>query len=385
LIGATPLPSWALFNDVLDLWVTENYTHDSNVFRISDRLGPGLIGANGLSDTFYTTHLGAAVSVPVSQQRFEASYDWFRARYDRFSDLDFDGHLAYARWKWAYEQKATGILAYNESENLSSFANIQGRDKDVVRARQGQATGAWLLTPRWRANAGVSELETRHSSQLRNVNDIRSRVGDIGLSYLTPADNSVGSVFRVEDGESPHDVTINGIAFNNAYRQLGFGALVAWAFNPHSRLDARADWIRRQYEKFTSRNFDGIAYRAVYKWTPTPKTTVDASVFRDIGPAEDVTTSFVLVRGAYIRPKWDITPKLAIQGNLEYNVWDYRGDPLLAQNFTHHLRLYGAALSWQPFEKILLHAGVNRERRTSTLAFGDYDADVYFVEGRVGF
>ncbi len=143
--------------------------------------------------------------------------------------------------------------------------------------------------------------------------------------------------------------------------------------------------IRRRYNEFTSRNYQGPALRALYRWTPTPKTTVDVGLIRDIGPPEEIQTSFVLVTGGYVRPKWAVTEKITLQGNVEYNVWDYRGDAFTGGSFTHHQRLIGASVQWKPWERVWLQAGVNRETRTSTLLFGDYETTVAFVEGRVGF
>ena len=80
-----------------------------------------------------------------------------------------------------------------------------------------------------------------------------------------------------------------------------------------------------------------------------------------------------------------MTDKITVQGNIEYNVWDYRGDPLLATDKRHHVRLYGGSISYRPTPKILLQAGYNREVRTSNIAFADYEVDVVFVEGRIGF
>ena len=100
---------------------------------------------------------------------------------------------------------------------------------------------------------------------------------------------------------------------------------------------------------------------------------------------EEIQTSFVLITGGYIRPKWQLTEKIYIQGNAEYNVWDYHGDAFTGGDFTHRQRLIGASIQWKPFERIWLHAGANREARTSTLRFGDYETTVTFIEGRIGF
>jgi hypothetical protein len=104
-----------------------------------------------------------------------------------------------------------------------------------------------------------------------------------------------------------------------------------------------------------------------------------------VGPAEDITTAFVLVTGGYIRPEWQITDKVSLKANAEYNIWQYKSGPLTGADFTHHQRLFGVSVAWRPANKILLQAGYNYEKRASTLLFADYQDEVFFVEGRIGF
>ena len=387
LAGAAlaPSASWALFSDRVELWAAENVTHDTNVLRISRNLTPDAVGANQLGDTIYTTHLGITADIPVSQQRFQGAFTWFRSRYDNFRDFDFTGHSARAEWDWVVNPGFSGTLGYNEAVGLASFANIQSRTPDIVTSRQAYATGAWLATPRWRATAGLNAAESKHDEITRQVNNIETASGEVGLAYFTPLENTFGGVVRVEKGRIPNGVLLNGTQFDNAYRQVGAGATMIWIVTPHSRLEARAEYVRRTYDEFTQRNYDGPIARAIYTWTPTPKLAVASAIYRDVGPADDVTTSFVLMTGAYVRPRWMVTEKITLQANYEYNVWDYRGDALTGGNFTHHQRLYGASIAYRPTARILLQAGYNHEVRTSTLRFGDYDVEVAFIEGRIGF
>ena len=93
----------------------------------------------------------------------------------------------------------------------------------------------------------------------------------------------------------------------------------------------------------------------------------------------------MLATGAYVRPKWDITEKVSVQANAEYDRWEYRGDPILGGTFTHRLRTYGASIAYRPTRKSVVNVGYNREVRVSDLLTGDYDAEIFFVEGRLGF
>ncbi|MGZ5038648.1 MAG: outer membrane beta-barrel protein, partial [Usitatibacter sp.] len=321
-----------------------------------------------------------------SQQHVTAEYNWFKSNYQELKNLDFDGHVARADWQWVLNPGANGTLGYIDNAGLGSFANIQSNTPDFVTSRNLYATANYLLTPRYRASAGASAVETRHSSETRKVNDLDMETAEVGLSYVTPLDNSVGGVVRVEHGKLPNGVDNAGAPFANTYRQASVGGTVAWAFTGHSRLDGRVELVNRKYDENTARNYSGPIVRAIYTWTPTGKLVVATSLSRDVGPADDIQTSFVLVTGGYVRPRWNITDKITLQGNVEYNVWEYRGSPTAnGENLKNRVRTFGGSVLWRPYQKILLQAGINREVRTSNTPLGDYDVDVAFVEGRIGF
>jgi exopolysaccharide biosynthesis operon protein EpsL len=380
-----PAPACALFQDHLEIWATENLTHDSNVFRVSDRLPPTVIGSLKLSDTISTTHLGASVDAPFSQQRVQASFDAYTSRYRRLKDLNNDGHTARVQLVWGLIHRLNGTLGYTEGKGLASFANIQNTTPDIVSARQTWLTANWSINPSLRASGGFAAAQNKHSDIARRLNDIETTTIDAGLAYLTPDADSVALVARAEKGRLPRAATIAGLTFNNNYNQYGSGVSVAWIANGLSRLDGRLEWVRRTYEEATQRNYGGPIGRLLYTWTPTGKLTVVAAALRDFGAPEEINSSFVLVKGSYIRPQWTVTEKITIQGNLEYNVTYYRGDPVTGFSYTHHERLYGASITYRPLRKIMLSAGVNRDTRFSTLPLGDFDVLVAFIEGRAAF
>jgi exopolysaccharide biosynthesis operon protein EpsL len=382
--------AFALFNDRVEIWAAENITHDSNIFRISDDVSPSSIGAPKRGDTIYTTHLGVNLNIPVSLQKFEATYDWYRTRYDTLGALDYDGHRARAAWIYEIERKVSGVVSANETKGLSSFSNIQSNIRDVVRARQIDGTAAWMLTPRWRLDGRAAVFDTSHSHPTRQFDDIEAVDLDLGASYLTPNDNAIGASARFERGRNPHGNTLPtnpffGRPFENKYRQWALGMTATWNVSAHSRFDGRVEYLDRRYEEFADRNYQGPAFRGIYTWAPTAKLAIAFGALRDMGPPEDVQSGRVLITGAYIRPKWTATEKITVLANAEYNVWEFKGDPIRGGDFEHRVRLVGASLMWKPFQRIWVNVGVNHERRTSSLRFGDYGVNVAFVEGRVGF
>jgi len=394
-----PATSWALFDDRVELWAAENVTHDTNVLRLSKDINPLEPNPSQLGDTIYTTHAGASFNAFEGQQHFTAEATYYRSDFRFFKDFNFNGYTLMGNWAWVLGPTASGTLGYQDQRGLASFDNIQAATPDLVTTRQAYATGKWNLTPRWRVNGALTAGQTEHGDEARKVNDIDVESGEAGLSYVTPLDNSFGVVSRYEHGRLPHDVilvtvpnplsptgvALNSIPFESSYNQSGLGVMMTYNLSAHSRLDARADYVNRRYNAgSTQPNYTGPIARALYTWTPTVKFAVNVSASRDVGPAEDITSAFVLVTGGYIRPQWQVTDKVTLKANAEYNVWQYKSD-LPGGDFTHHQRLFGVSVAWRPTQRTLLQAGYNYEKRRSTLLFGDYEDEVFFVEGRIGF
>ena len=252
-----PTPSWALFRDELEVFASENVTYDSNVLRLSRDVPAGAAGADRRSDWTSTTGVGFNLNLPVSLQRFELGYTWYAARYDRFKDLDHDGHSGRAVWNWAVTPRITGDLGYQEQRGLASFANIQGRRPDLVTSRMAFASGAWMAAASWRAHAALGAARIEHDDPLRRINDLETETAEVGLSYINAQENRVGVAVRGEQGRNPEEVPLLGVPFNNKYDQYGAGVQFRWVVTGLSRFDGRVDWTRRSYEQFSARDYSG--------------------------------------------------------------------------------------------------------------------------------
>lgn len=397
LLGATgalatlllaPLPAAALLNDRVEVFAAENVTYDSNVFRLSDQLDPQtVLGESGRSDTLTSTQLGVSLDAPYSLQRFQANFTWFANRYRRFSDLDFNGHTARAAWLWSVTPHLTGDVGYTDTQTLANFGNFVGiqRNRDVLRIKQAFGDGVWFPVASWRLHAGAAYVEQTHSDPTQRIRDINSTTGVAGASYVTPRDDRLGVEVRAEHGESPHDEFRSG-SLTTAYHQDSIGVVGHWIATGHSTLDGRVDYVRRDYDLAGAPSFRGPTTRFAYTWTPSGKTTVLATLYRDIGPIADVQSpSLVIVRGVAVKPSWAATDKITLAGDAEYNIWDYRADIITGLQYTHRVRTLGASISYQAAQRILFQAGYSHEMRTSTLPLADYKDDIVTVSGRIGF
>lgn len=380
--------AFALWDDKLTLLAEEKATHDDNVFRISKDVDPATIGASSRGDTYRTTSLGLNLDVPASRQRFQAGYTWNATRYNQFTDLDSDGHDARATWLWQLGNDASGQLGYTETFALASFAFIQSATPDPLRTRQAFFNAAHLVTPRWRLQAGVRGLEQTNGDPERQKFDVNVRYTDVTVSYVTPANTSVGLSGRTEDGRFPNPPS-PGSSVDNAYRQDSVGIVADWTMTGVSHVSARVDRVRRRYAQVPQQDFDGVTARAQYDWKPTGKFSLAAVAQRDIYPYLDIGSSFVLVKGITLRPTLSLTEKIDVSGVFDYSIRDYLGNPGLASgtspNRTDRVRSAAATVSYRPARTITLLMSAQREARSSNVAFVDYAVNVRSIAARITF
>ena len=357
--------AFALWDDKLTLFAEEKATRDDNVFRISKDVDPAAIGACSRGDTYRTTSLGFNFDVPAARQRFQAAFARNDTRHDQLTGLDFTGHEARAMWLWQLGNEASGQLAYTETSALASFANIQSSRPDPLKTRQAFFSAAYLVTPRWRLNAGVSGLELTNGDTARQSLDLDVLYTEAALSYVTPANTSVGLSARTEDGRFPKS------SVDNAYHQTSAGVVADWTPTGASHLSARGDRLSRRYAEASLQTFDFVGYtaRGQYDWKPTGKLSLAAVAQRDIFPYQDIGSSFVLVKGVTLRPALRMTEKIEMSGTVDYSIREFLPSPGQTSggspSRTDRVRSVAATLSYRPARTFTLLLSAQREARSS--------------------
>jgi len=384
-----PPKALALWDDKLELFVSESVTHDDNVFRVSSGvdLAP-VLGTSSKGDTYQTTSLGFNFDVPVARQRFRGGLNWNDARYERFSFLDLTGRNGRAEWLWQLGNDLSGQMGYSETLALASLANIQGGVQSTtpnpLLTRRAFFNAAYLLTPRWRFQGEASRRKQSNEAPAFQANDVIVDGGGLAVSYVSPANNQIGLSMGVEEGRFPNQQLS---LFDNAYRQQRVAVVTDWTITGHSRVRARVGRVSRSHDRSPQRDFEGAAFHAEYDWKPTGKLTLTAVALRDISAVEEVNTSFVLVEGVALRPTLRLTENVNVQGNFEYSNRDYLGDPLLGSTpvRSERVRAAGLTVAYRPLRTVTLEIAMRRESRSSSVVSGDYELNVVAVSARMGF
>lgn len=376
--------------DRVGVFVDERISHDDNVFRLSNQADPSsAIGSPSRADTLFTTSAGLNLDLPVSRQRVLGALTVSRTRYQRFSQLDFDGHDLRTLWQWRAGEFARGELGYSDLSSLASFANVAGTAPDRLGLRQAWANGAWMPTPYWRLRGGLSRLEQSNSDAARQMNDAEITGADAGASFVSRAGNSIGAGARVEAGRFPQPQPVGALLVDNAYRQVGAGLFADWLSGGATRLSARLEQVERRYDQLPQRDFEGLVARGELDWTPDGKFSLALVAQRDISPYEYIRSSLVLAEGATLRPTLRLSAKTELSASLDYARRSYLGDPGqalgLATTRVDHVRSVATALLWRPARSLALQLSALRESRKSNVPLGDYVVNVVAVSGRFTF
>jgi exopolysaccharide biosynthesis operon protein EpsL len=381
----------ALLGDRLELFASETITYDSNPFRLSKGVNNfNALGNNERSDLIFTTTGGFNLNVPVSRQRFIAGLTLNRVDYSRFEGLNHTGRDGRAVWLWEVGDRFNGAIGVTDNRSITSFLNFTVQARDLVTTQTAFANANWLVNPSWRLRVGVDGLKQEHSEQTRQEQNINVTGTEGAITYISRAGNSIGLMVRHDDATYPNRQAVGGATFDNAYTQRAGYATLDWAITPRSRVSGRVGAVKRDYENVTARNFSGGVYRAVYDWTPGGRFSIAAIAQRDILVFEDIRTSFVLAQGVALRPAYRFSDKLNIEGTLDYSKRDYLGDVAVATGATAQQRedkifIGGVAATWQYSRNLQFVGSVSHERRRSNIQFGDYEATIVFVRGRIGF
>jgi exopolysaccharide biosynthesis operon protein EpsL len=384
----------ALWDDRLELSVSETVAHDSNVFRLSDSASPvTTAGASSKSDTYYTTTLGLNFDVPVSRQRFQGGYSWFDQRYDRFTNLNFDGYRGRAAWLWRAGSDLDGQIGYTESKVLASFADVQSGVQSSVPnpllTQNAFANAGYRVTPRWLLRGEVARLEQTNDAVVRRANDVTVETAGGSISYVTPAETQIGLSYREDTADYPNPQIVGVTAIDNAYRQQTIAAVVDWILTGHSRLNVQGGRVRRNYEQVPQRDYEGPMARAALDWRPTGKFALTGLAQYDISSNEEVTIGLVIIKMVALRPAYRLTEKIDLAANLEYSDREYKGDAAQVQGLasarTDQVRVAALSASYRPIRTVRLEMSVWRESRNSTIAGGDYDATIASAMIRLGF
>lgn len=329
VLGMMSSPSHAEDNeDTFMPYVRGLYGYDSNLFRLqNDQAANAVLGTTDTSESFYTLAAGMDMNLRVSRQVIRAHAEYNQTWFNQYKLLDYDGRDAYLKWDWLVGNVATGDVGIAETRTQASYTNVKKPVSNLIRTRQRFFHAAVKLDHPWLVKFGAESVDTDNNASVQQALDATVDSVNAGVQYTSSKGSTVELISRRSDGQYPNRQLVGLTPVDNDYLQWDHGVAVAWAPSGKTQVSGRLNYTRRDYTEVPQRDFSGLTGLLAMDWMVTGKTTLRASLHRDIGALENDTASYTLNQGIAFGADWKPTAKLLFNAQLRHDDISYAGDP----------------------------------------------------------
>lgn len=376
-----PVAAWAQAGaddpNTVKLTAAHSVLHDSNLFRLSDRVNPLLVlGRDSTAETLGITTLGLRVDKVYSQQRWELDLSAVDYRFSHFGSRNFTAQNHSAAWRWALTPQLRGNLSSRRNQTLSNFADVQNPNGNNRRDdRNTRLDAQYELAGPWRLTAGLARASTANQQQVVGEDDTRTRSADLGLRHVFPSGSVLSYQFKRASGDylgrSLPSAGLLDTQFNQRSHELG----LQWALSGKTALNATLARLRRSHPNYPVRDYAGTTASLGLAWAPSAKLRLNASYARELASFQTGSTNYSRTHRISLGPVWQVGPRTTLRANYSVAQRDYLGPlgPSARSDTTHDTTL---ALDWAPNPNFNLSASLQRARRSATLPGLDYAAHV---------
>jgi len=366
---------------------------DSNIFRLSgDEEARAFLGSTNKNDT--VGHLGAGFKSDLKLSRqhllLDAEVDW--ARYDTYDQLDHTNTKATANWAWEVGNLWSGNLAYRYRRDMRSFdertiIDPDPVEKDMRTRHEGVLDAGYQLHPDWKLGAGLEYLDV--SYQDRELLNRDAVSGHFDVLYRNTLNSQVGVRVKYTDNDLK-EREIEGVGISNDYTETEISGLLYWEASAKSALEARLGYTKQSFDELDDRDYSGSTGRLTYFWKTTGKTKMDFAVWRETSTLDDEVTTYVLTKGASVKPVWSVTQLIKVRGRVEYENDDFKGQndivtALGGQRRDDDTWRFGIGAVWNPRRYLSLSLDYKYEDRDSSVDVNDFDTNQWDARAQVQF
>jgi exopolysaccharide biosynthesis operon protein EpsL len=391
VLGMMASPSHAEDNeDAFTPYVRGLYGYDSNLFRLqNDQAANAVLGTTDTSESFYTLAAGMDMNLRVSRQVIRAHAEYNQTWFNQYKLLDYDGRDAYLKWDWLVGSAATGDVGIAETRTQASYTNVKKPVSNLIRTRQRFFHAAVKLDNPWLVKFGAESVDTDNNASLQQALDATVDSVNAGVQYTTSKGSTVELISRRSDGQYPNRQLVGLTPIDNDYLQWDHGVAVAWAPSGKTQVSGRLNYTQRDYTEVPQRDFSGLTGLLAMDWMVTGKTTLRASLHRDIGALENDTASYTLNQGVAFGADWKPTAKLLFNAQLRHDDISYAGDPgfvlSTAPAREDRLTTVQAGMEYSVLRNTMLGLVLKRGVRDSSEALSSYGYNSALVNLRSEF
>jgi hypothetical protein len=318
------------------LGLSQSFSSQSNMLRLAD----GAVTPAGLSkkDSVSTTSLVGGLDQLLGRQRLNASLALRDERYDKNSTYDNQGWTLAAGLEWQTIERFSGSVNLASSRQLSSFGltQIGSLDRRNLQTSNSLDT-VWRLgiAGPWAVELGLGQVKVDNSLDEDSVRsrNYRQESASLGARWRPSALLTTSLSLRKTQGRYPEFQRLADGSFQtDRFDREDLSLAASWLASGASTLDLRLSQGRTRYEIASDRNFSGITGSLGWRWSASPKLTLNTRLARETGQDSFAVTVFDrnlgFVPGAAdysrtatslrLRADWAPTAKLGLNATAVY-------------------------------------------------------------------
>jgi hypothetical protein len=347
-------------------YVADQYLYDSNLFRI-----PALFASSpGISrqDHVNTISVGGDGQMSLGRQVFTAQLHASNSRFAQNSDLNNTAGQARLDWDWTLSPFLFGDAGGDFNRTLAGFANAHFFQRDLIDTTGYFVDARVRLAQHWSINAGVRNADTTHSLSIREIDNYRSKSGNLSLEYLTDEQNSIALEYRYTHAHFTQTITVNGVPFDPNYDDHDARVVVKYDLTGKLRLDASAGYLDRKYPNAQFGSFSGDVWKGTLNWQLTGKTTIAFGAWRQLSAYLGSESDYFVARGESIAPTWHATERIDVSLSASWSKQDYLSSSPSTLEFASrrdNVRNQQIRIAYAPRDYLQLEAAYSLEQRYS--------------------
>lgn len=373
---ALPISAYAILE--ITPFVSAKAEHDSNVFRFrnsDDALAQR--GERKRDDTLMSYRAGLTSNYTFGLQTFKLDASGGKYEYDRFSELDYEGHDVSGILDWQLGSLLKGSLEASDKRDLQGFETITDSiDRSMRDETEASLIAKLRLFQDWELRPRGRIARARYSLDTTRQQDLDEDEVALALSYLGRASLTVGLEGVLTQGEFiRRDEAEEGSV--QEYDQSTLQLVGRWQPSPASWVDYTLGATKRENEGLNVDDDSAVVGSLGVTRNISEKTSLNANLSRAIFSAQREGESSIVSTGVNVGGLWKATTYITLNG-YAYHQWETYQDSSLGDgeigDREDKVKGVQVSLVYAPRRWINITPAAGWVDRTSDFVNEEYDA-----------
>ena len=300
--------------------------YDDNVFRFSSPAQAlATFGSTQTADTVKRLDLGATVNLRLSRQLLMLSANVTESRYNRFDLLDNTAKSLSLGWNWRLGNDVYGELLARKRQAISGFNDIKTPVKNLRTTNSLLAKINWDIHPDWTIYAAHEKNDTENEQANFSGLDREDVSIETGLQFQNSSNTQLSLAYRQTKASYPGRLGFQAFLFGSEDKQKSILLTAAWQPSLKTFISTRLSQINIDYNTDVRDEFSGFNQRWDISYALTGKINLNASVYKEVSPIDDIVSTYVQATGASFNPSWRLSSKTSLLAGLSVEKIDFLG------------------------------------------------------------